>query len=64
MNGVVKYPTKPQTRRYTPCEILISEKQKQPEVCDVIYDILQGIVATRFGSGENSNCDYIYKFTA
>jgi len=28
----------------------VSEKQKQPEVYNVIYDILQGIAATGFRS--------------
>ena len=42
-----------------PCEILMSEKNKQPEVYNVIYDISQGIIATGFRSGETSNCDFI-----
>jgi len=37
----------------------MSEKQKQPEACNVIYNILQGIVATGFRSGETSDCDFI-----
>jgi len=38
---------------------LMSEKQKQPEACIVIYDISQGIVATRFRYGGTSDYDYI-----
>ena len=34
-----------------PCEILMSEKHKQPEVYHVIYDISQGIIAMEFRSG-------------
>ena len=59
MNGVVKYPTTSQTRRYTPCEIVMSEKQKQPEGYNVVYYISQGIVATGFRSGETSVYDFI-----
>jgi len=36
----------------------MSEKQ-QPEVYNVIYDILQGILATGFRSGETSDHDFI-----
>jgi len=35
------------------------EKQKQPEACIVIYDILQGNVATRFSAGRTSDYDFI-----
>jgi len=42
-----------------PCEILMSVKLKQPEVYNVIYDILQGIVSTGFRSGEISDYDFI-----
>jgi len=35
------------------------KKQKQPEVYNVIYDISQDIVATRFTSGETSGNDFI-----
>ena len=41
-----------------PCEILVSEKQKQPEVYNVIYDISQ-VVATGFRSGETSDYDFV-----
>jgi len=34
------------------------KKQKQPEVY-VIYDILQGILATGFRSGETTDYDFI-----
>jgi len=44
------------------CEILMSVKQEQPEEYNVIYNILQGIVAMEFKSGETSDYDY-YKFT-
>jgi len=37
----------------------MSEKNKQPEVYNVIYDISQGIIATGFRSGETSYCDFI-----
>jgi len=37
----------------------MSEKQKQPETYNVIYDILQGIVATRFRCGGTSDYDRI-----
>jgi len=37
----------------------MSEIQKQPEVCNVIYDILQDIVATGFRSGGTSDYDFI-----
>jgi len=48
--------TLPQTRRYTTLwNIDVQKKQKQSEVCYVIYDILQGIVATRFRCGETSD---------
>jgi len=42
-----------------PCEILMSEKQKQPGVYSVIYDISQGMIATEFMSGETSDFDFI-----
>jgi len=32
----------------------MSEKQKQPEVYNLIYNILQGIAGMRFRSGETS----------
>jgi len=37
----------------------MSEKQKQPEKYNVIYDISQDIVATEFKSGETSDYDFI-----
>ena len=37
----------------------MSEKQKQPEVYNVIYNISQDIVATGFRSGETSDYDLI-----
>jgi len=37
----------------------MSEKQKQSEVYNVIYDISQGIVATEFRSGETSDYHFI-----
>jgi len=42
-----------------PCEILLSEKHKQPELYNVIYDISQRIIATGFRSGETSEYDFI-----
>jgi len=36
----------------------MSEKQKQLEVYNVIYDISQGIIATGFRSGETCNCNW------
>jgi len=37
----------------------MSEKHKQLEVYNVIYDISQGIIATGFRSGETCNYNYI-----
>ena len=37
----------------------MSERQKQPEVYNVIYDISQDIVATRFTSDETYDNDII-----
>jgi len=37
----------------------MSEKQKQPEVYNVIYDISQCILTTGFRSDETSDCDFI-----
>ena len=37
----------------------MSEKQKQPEVYNVIYDISQCIVATGFRSANTSDNDFI-----
>jgi len=40
----------------------MSEKQKQSEVYNVIYDISQGIVATEFWSHETSECHFVTNF--
>jgi len=37
----------------------MSEKQKQREVTNVIYDISQGIIATRFQCGGVSDYSFI-----
>ena len=51
----------PQLKRVAtvgPSQILMSEKHKQPEVYNVIYDISQ-VVATEFRSGETSDYDFV-----
>ena len=46
---VIKYPTTPQTRRYTTLwNINVRKKQKQPETCILIIDTSQRSVATWF----------------
>jgi len=37
----------------------MSEKQKQPETCIVIYDISHGNATVRFRSGGTSDYDFI-----